>query len=132
MLVVAAALKGPEGRYLLQKRPLGKIHGGLWEFPGGKVETGETPAFALVRELEEELGLVLDLANLLPLFFAESAEGAGRPPIVILLYTALSWAGKPVAREGGDWGWFTLAEAEALLKPPLDTVFLERLREFPF
>jgi len=130
--VVAVALRRPDGRLLMQRRPLGKHHGGLWEFPGGKVEPGETPAIALAREIEEELGLILDPAALVPAGFAQS-EGAhekgegGHPPIVILLYAAQSWQGEPEAREGGEWGWFSPEEAARLPKPPLDVALLAGL-----
>lgn len=70
VLVVAVALFDGEGRVLLAQRPPGKSMAGLWEFPGGKVEQGETPEAALVRELDEELGVVVDLEAFLPLTFA--------------------------------------------------------------
>jgi 8-oxo-dGTP diphosphatase len=85
--VVALALRDGKGRWLMHRRPADKHHGGLWEFPGGKVETGETPRNALVREIEEELGLVIEPAACAPVGFAEETSGEGRPPIVIMLYT---------------------------------------------
>ena len=118
--VVAAAITREDGCLLMRQRPAGKHHGGLWEFPGGKVEAHETPAFALVREVEEELGLLLDPAALSPAAFAESTAGDAAAPIVILLYRAAGWRGEPVAREGGDWGWFSTREVARLAKPPLD------------
>jgi len=127
LLVVAAALFAPAGRVLMHRRPAGKQHGGLWEFPGGKVEKGETPPFALVREIEEELGIALDPAALEPAGFAQGEAGEGGPAIVILLYSTRSWAGDPEGREGGEWGWFTLHEAAALAKPPLDVTLLAGL-----
>ncbi|KPL67362.1 hypothetical protein SZ64_04130 [Erythrobacter sp. SG61-1L] len=133
MLVVAAAIAGEgvgkDGCVLMHKRPEGKHHGGLWEFPGGKVEAGETPALALIREIEEELGLILDPAGMAPAGFAESIPEGANPAIVILLYTASRWTGEPHAYEGGGWGWFTLDEAKALNKPPLDVVLLDGLIE---
>ena len=128
MPVVAAALCRQDGRLLLYQRPEGKHHAGLWEFPGGKVEASETPVFALIREIKEELGLTLDGASIAPFFFAESVAGDGHPAIVILLYKVTSWGGEPAALEGGDWGWFTLDEAEALEKPPLDVELLAAFR----
>jgi 8-oxo-dGTP diphosphatase len=127
MLVVAAALERADGRILMQRRPPGKAHGGLWEFPGGKVEPGETPRAALVREASEELAITLDPAALAPACFADSAANEGHPAIVILLYTARAWIGEPRAMEGGACGWFTRAEIAALAMPPLDYALLARL-----
>ncbi|WP_290480645.1 NUDIX domain-containing protein, partial [Hyphomonas sp. UBA2660] len=73
VLVVAAALYDAEGRILLAQRPAGKPMAGLWEFPGGKVETGETPERALVRELQEELSIMVDETSLKPITFASHA-----------------------------------------------------------
>ena len=99
--VVALALRDGKGRWLMHRRPADKHHGGLWEFPGGKVETGETPRNALVREIEEELGLVIEPAACAPVGFAEETSGEGRPPIVIMLYTSV-WDGSGMgALEGG-------------------------------
>ena len=100
MLVVAAAIVDGEGRLLLRLRPLDKQHGGLWEFPGGKVESGETPGLALVREIEEELALMLDSDEFEPCCFAQEPAQPGRPPIVILLYTVRRWTGEPHAEDG--------------------------------
>lgn len=131
MLVVAAALERADGRILMQQRPPEKAHGGLWEFPGGKVEPGETPRAALIREVGEELAIALDPATLAPGCFAdEAAKGAG-PAIVILLYTARAWTGEPRAMEGGTCGWFTRAEIAGLAMPPLDYVLLARLPQGP-
>lgn len=126
--VVAAAILHPDGRVLMNQRPIGKHHGGLWEFPGGKVDDGETPAFALNREIREELGLVLDSDSITPVAFAESVAENDHPAIVIFLYKVTRWSGEPQALEGGDWGWFTFDEADALKKPPLDVKLLASLR----
>jgi 8-oxo-dGTP diphosphatase len=123
--VVAAALVRADGKLLLHRRPREKRHGGLWEFPGGKVEAGETPALALARELAEELGLELDTATLEPVAFAESPAEPGFPAIVILLYKVGRWRGEPHSHEGGEWGWFSPAEANALPKPPLDVLLFD-------
>ena len=85
--VVALALGDAEGRWLMHKRPKHKHHGGLWEFPGGKVETGETPVNALVREIREELDIALEADLLTPATFAQEEGAAHECPIVILLYT---------------------------------------------
>src|SRR4051812_32997808 len=91
MIVVAAALADGEGRVLLQRRPEGKAMAGLWEFPGGKMEEGERPGAALVRELEEELGIAVDESALEPAAFA-SADNGGRP-MLLLLYLCRAWRG---------------------------------------
>lgn len=130
LLVVAAALVRDDGRsmqVLMQQRPLDKHHGGLWEFPGGKVEPGETPAAALVRELEEELGIVASVSSLTPLTFAvQPAHGAqqhGRD-LVLLLYHCDAWQGTPVAEEGAAIAWMDAAGLQQLAipasMPPLD------------
>lgn len=128
LAVVAAAIRDDCGRILMQRRPAEKMHGGLWEFPGGKVEPTEMPAFALVREIREELGIGLDECNLLPCAFAEAPGQRGIPAIVILLYSVTDWIGTPQALEGGELGWFTKGEAAGLEKPPLDHELLSRLR----
>lgn len=127
MLVVAAALVAADGRVLMHRRPLGKQHGGLWEFPGGKVEEGEFPPFALAREIEEEVGVGLEPSLLVPAGFAQGSSEDGRNRIVILLYTTSAWKGEPVALEGGECAWFSLEEALALPKPPLDKEMLANL-----
>ena len=114
MLVVAAALLGPDGRVCLQQRPAGKHHAGLWEFPGGKVEPGEHPAAALCRELGEELGIAVDAADLFPCGFAAS------PAVVILLYRVVRWTGQTRPLEGGALTWVEPGAVAALPLPPLD------------
>jgi len=112
-----------DGRILMHRRPLEKHHGGLWEFPGGKVEPGEFPAHALARELAEELGIVLDPAELSPVRFAQSDRATGDRPIVILLYSATRWDGEPRALEAGAViDWFDEQGLALLNKPPLDEV----------
>ena len=126
--VVAAALQRDDGCWLMHRRPDHKHHGGLWEFPGGKVESGETPADALVREIQEELGITLDRDALAPAGFAERAAEGGQPAIVILLYTARQWTGDPTALEdGAAVGWYTTDEVMQLPKPELDIALSHRL-----
>jgi 8-oxo-dGTP diphosphatase len=122
VLVVAVALIGRDGRVLMQRRRLGSEHGGLWEFPGGKVEAGESPEIAALREIEEELGVQLDPAGLAPLAFAADS----RPPepprksYVILLYTCRTWHGDLECRDGEELRWFAPAALAGLEMPPLD------------
>lgn len=127
-LVVAAAIQGPDGRFLMHRRPPHKRHGGLWEFPGGKVEPGEVPANGLIREIDEELGLSLRKQDLQPLAFAESEADGDVPGIVILLYTArVGGSDQPVSLEGGETGWFAPEDIAALPMPSLDRALLARL-----
>ena len=120
ILVVAGAIRRNDGRWLMHRRPLNKHHGGLWEFPGGKVEPSESPAFALRRELREELGIEIEMEASAPAAFAEERPESGRAAIVILLYTISHWTGEPVALEGEEIGWFAPAEIGGLDMPPLD------------
>ena len=125
--VVALALSDGEGRWLMHKRPKNKHHGGLWEFPGGKVETGETPINALVREIREELDLDLAADRLTPAAFAQEDDRNHANPIVILLYTCRLTYGAPRAMEKGAIGWFTPGQIQALDKPPLDLALAQSL-----
>lgn len=120
--MVAVALIDREGRILLQRRRLGGEHGGLWEFPGGKVEPGETPHAAAAREIEEELAVRLDPAALVPIMFASDAEPPPSPrkAYVILLYTCRSWQGEAVSRDGEEIRWYAAGELAGLEMPPLD------------
>jgi 8-oxo-dGTP diphosphatase len=122
--VAALALFDSEGRLLLQQRPPGKRHGGLWEFPGGKVELGETPRAALVREIAEELAIALDEHDLEPALIAEEP---GELPIVLLLYAARRWRGEPQGCEGQAWGWFNRAASASQVLAPMDRTLLARL-----
>ncbi|MEM9502177.1 MAG: (deoxy)nucleoside triphosphate pyrophosphohydrolase [Pseudomonadota bacterium] len=127
VLVVAGALRRSDGRWLMHLRPLEKHHGGLWEFPGGKVEPLEIPVKSLKRELYEELGTIIAAEDCTPVAFAEEASEPGRKPIVILLYKIARWSGTPKALEGGRIGWFTQEEIAGLVKPPLDEVLTAQL-----
>ncbi|MDE2619314.1 MAG: (deoxy)nucleoside triphosphate pyrophosphohydrolase [Sphingomonadales bacterium] len=125
MLVVAAALLDGHGRVCLQQRPRGKHHGGLWEFPGGKVEPGEDPAMALCREIAEELGVGLAPADLVPCGFAAS------PGLVILLFAARQWTGEVVCLEGEALRWLPPERVPTLAMPPLDYPLADQLiRQF--
>ena len=118
MMVVAAALIDGQGRILVQRRPAGKMMAGLWEFPGGKIEPGETPESALVRELDEELGITVDIARLAPAAFA-SEPLAGRH-MLLLLYICRSWEGSPRALDAEELLWCTPDSLRALDMPPAD------------
>lgn len=125
--VVAAAIRDDRGRLLLQERPAHKHHGGQWEFPGGKVETGESRRAALFREIAEELGLMLEEQAMSPAGSAAREPSETAPGIVLFLYNCPVWQGEPEGREGQRWGWFDAAEAARLDMPPLDRVLLAGL-----
>jgi 8-oxo-dGTP diphosphatase len=122
--VVAALIRDGEGRILLQQALPGKRHAGLWEAPGGKVDPGESPRSALVREIKEELGITVEPGALLPAGFADEAAHEGRAPIVLLFYTCLTWSGTPASLDGQAWAWFTPAEVRELPLAPLDRELL--------
>src|SRR5665213_4235634 len=103
MLVVAVALVDPDGRVLIAQRPDGKSMAGLWEFPGGKIEAGERPEQALIRELAEELGIVVKEACLAPLTFASHAYDDFH--LLMPLYICRRWEGVAVAREAQTLAW---------------------------
>lgn len=125
--VVAAALTRPDGRWLMHRRPEGKHHAGLWEFPGGKIEASEIPLECLLRELHEELGIAVQRHACSPAGFAETAANDSDRAIVLMLYTVSEWEGDPASLEGGEIGWFTPAQALALPKPPLDVELAAKL-----
>ena len=116
--VVAAALVDLEGRVLLQQRPEGKSMAGLWEFPGGKVEPGETPEAALIRELGEELAIAVPHACLAPAAFASASLGDRH--LLLLLYITRKWSGVPRAIEATALRWVRPADMHALPMPPAD------------
>jgi 8-oxo-dGTP diphosphatase len=125
LLVVAAALADPNGNMLLQQRPIGKHHGGLWEFPGGKVEDGETPEAALVRELAEELGIRVDPDAIQPATFA-SIVAADRP-LILLLYHVTAWQGQPEPIEATALTWVRPSDMAHWPMPPADYPLAEHL-----
>jgi 8-oxo-dGTP diphosphatase len=122
-LVVAAVIRDADGRYLLSRRLAGAHLGGLWEFPGGALEAGETPAEALVRELEEELGVRATAEA--PLTFAFHRDE--QRDVVLLFYRARIDAGTPLGRQGQEMGWFHAAELAGLATPPADAELIRRL-----
>jgi len=117
-LVVAAALVDGAGRVLLQQRSPGRTLAGTWEFPGGKVEEGELPEFALIRELKEELGIETDQACLAPAAFA-SHPIDGRP-MLLLLYACRKWRGTPAPLDASGLKWVRPVEMFSLPMPPAD------------
>ncbi len=103
LLVVAAALVDKRGRILLAQRPAGKPMAGLWEFPGGKLEPGETPEAALVRELREELGIIICKKDLKPVNFASHSYEEFH--LLMPLYACQKWKGALETREGQRLEW---------------------------
>jgi 8-oxo-dGTP diphosphatase len=103
VLVVACALIDPDGRVLIAQRPEGKALAGLWEFPGGKLEPGERPEAALIRELDEELGITVKEACLAPLTFASHAYEDFH--LLMPLYICRRWEGLAISKEGQNLAW---------------------------
>ncbi|MBB3910068.1 (deoxy)nucleoside triphosphate pyrophosphohydrolase [Sphingomonas desiccabilis] len=117
-MVVAAALVDGDGRVLVQQRPQGLPMAGLWEFPGGKVEAGELPEAALIRELHEELGITVEHACLAPATFA--SEPLGGRHLLLLLYALRKWSGTVEARHATALRWVRPVELHRLEMPPAD------------
>ena len=118
MMVVAAALVGADGRVLLQQRSAHRSMAGLWEFPGGKVEAGETPEEALVRELREELGIEVDVADLIPTTFVTGLVTERR--LLLLLYLSRRWSGEPQPLDAAGLEWVRPVDMHRLPMPPAD------------
>jgi 8-oxo-dGTP diphosphatase len=118
LIVVAAALIDGDGRLLVQQRPDGKAMAGLWEFPGGKVEVGELPEAALIRELREELGIDVEKACLAPACFA--SEPLGTRHMLLLVYICRKWRGIPQAIEAPAIKWVRPLDLHGLDMPPAD------------
>jgi 8-oxo-dGTP diphosphatase len=127
VLVAAAALVDADGRVLLAQRPPGKSMAGLWEFPGGKVDRGETPEAALIRELAEELGIDVAASCLAPLTFASYSY----PDFHLLmpLYVCRKWSGIVTAREGQRLAWARPARLGDYPMPPADKPLVAMLRD---
>ncbi|HEY0107042.1 MAG TPA: (deoxy)nucleoside triphosphate pyrophosphohydrolase [Rhizomicrobium sp.] len=127
VLVAACALIDPDGRVLIAERPPGKAMAGLWEFPGGKVEPGERPEEALIRELGEELGIVVTEPCLAPFTFASH-----RYPdfhLLMPLFVCRRWEGTPVPREHTALKWVRPRELSRYPMPPADLPLIPMLRD---
>lgn len=128
VLVAAVALIDADGRVLLAQRPEGKSLAGLWEFPGGKVDPGETPEQALIRELQEELGIDTWTSCLAPLSFASHTYDDFH--LLMPLYACRRWQGIPHPREGQSLAWVRAADLNKYDMPPADLPLLPVLREW--
>ncbi len=127
ILVVAVALVDVDGRVLLQQRPPGKMMAGLWEFPGGKVQDGELPEAALIRELREELGIDTEQSCLAPFTFA--SHGYDDFHLLMPLYVCRIWTGTAVPQEGQELAWVRPARMADYPMPPADRPLVAMLRD---
>ena len=127
ILVAAVALIDTDGRVLLAERPAGKHLAGMWEFPGGKVQPGETPEAALIRELAEELGIDVKAACLAPFTFASHRYDSFH--LLMPLYVCRRWTGTPTPREGQALAWVSPARLGDYPMPPADTPLIPMLQD---
>jgi 8-oxo-dGTP diphosphatase len=128
ILVSAVALIDPDGRVLLAQRPAGKSMAGLWEFPGGKVEPDETPEAALIRELQEELGINTWKSCLAPLTFASHAYDTFH--LLMPLFACRRWEGIATPREGQTLAWVKPDRLRDYPMPPADIPLIPILRDW--
>ena len=124
----AAAIIDADGRVLIAERPEGKSMAGLWEFPGGKVNPGELPESALVRELKEELGIDITETCLAPFTFASHAYDDFH--LLMPLYLCRMWRGQPEPREGQRLKWVMPMRLSDYPMPPADVPLVALLRDF--
>ena len=128
ILVSAVALIDRDGRVLIAQRPKGKSMEGLWEFPGGKIESGETPEDALVRELYEELGIETWSSCLAPLTFA--SHGYSDFHLLMPLFACRKWDGTPKSKEGQNLKWVNVNNLKHFPMPPADIPLISVLRDW--
>ena len=129
LLLVCAAALIKDGKVLLAQRPSGAL-AGLWEFPGGKLEAGETPENALVRELFEELNIEVDQESLVPVTFASHADTDADFHLLMPLFACTAWRGEPESSEGQKLRWCTADELECMPvtdMPPADIPLVEHV-----
>ena len=133
VLVSAVALIDRDGRVLLAQRPEGKAMAGLWEFPGGKIESGETPEAALIRELHEELGIDTAASCLAPLSFASHSYAATKTHpafhLVMMLYVCWRWQGRPQPIESGQLKWVRPQQLRDYPMPAADIPLIAALQD---
>jgi 8-oxo-dGTP diphosphatase len=127
VFVVACALIDTDNRVLIAQRPEGKQLAGLWEFPGGKLEPGERPEPALIRELHEELGIVVQETCLAPLTFASHAYESFH--LLMPLYICRRWEGTPTGREGQPLAWVRANKLRDYPMPPADIPLISHLTD---
>lgn len=127
LLVAAAALIDKDGRVLVAQRPEGKPMAGLWEFPGGKVKEGETPEFALCREIEEELGIEVRECCFTPIAFASHSYESFH--LLMPLYVCRMWKGIISPRENQAVKWMKINELYSLPMPEADVPLISQLME---
>lgn len=131
LLVVAAALVNPQNEILLAQRPEGKRLAGKWEFPGGKVEAGESPEAALVRELHEELGIVVEAASLEPFWFlSHDYEAQFGFHLLMPVYLCRTWQGEPQALEHAAISWAAPQAMDRLDLIEADAELVSRLKSY--
>lgn len=127
LMVVAAALIDVDGRVLLSQRPEGKAMAGLWEFPGGKIEKGESPEAALIRELDEELGIDTKESCLAPLTFASHDYEDFH--LILMLYACRRWWGVPTPKENNPITWVRSPRLGDYPMPPADKPLIAMLQD---
>ena len=133
VLVSAVALIDRDGRVLLAQRPDDKVMAGLWEFPGGKIESGETPEMTLIRELHEELGIDTAASCLAPLSFASHSYAANQSHtafhLLMMLYVCRRWQGRPHPIEGGQLKWVRPQQLRDYPMPTADIPLIATLQD---
>ena len=133
LLVSAVALIDCDGRVLLAQRPESKTMAGLWEFPGGKIEPGETPETALIRELDEELGINTAASCLAPLSFAshsyDASDNRAAFHLLLMLYVCRRWQGRPQPLEGGTLKWVRPQQLRDYPMPAADVPLIAALQD---